>query len=275
MYISIDFGITNTDILLDKEKKLIHAVVPSDGIPNDQFIIDLISEMGTSESTIQGIAVTGGHHQKLSNQVSNIPIFHVNEIEAIGAGGMELSKLNKPAIVVSAGSGTACVLSNNGKYIHCSGTGLGGGTIIGLSKLIINEDNPDKIQHLAENGDHTNTDLILSEVVTGPIGKLPSDSSAVNFGKIGKRNKEISKEDIAAGIINMVSQTITRIVASASISFKVKDIVIVGRTSQFISLRNAFKQAENITNIEVYFPDKGEYASALGALKMMQKKAPV
>jgi len=273
MFISIDFGITNTDVLLKKEGELIHVAIPSEGIPSDQFLLDLLDEIGESESEIKGIAVTGGHHQKLSSLVNGIPIIHVNEIEAIGEGGKELGGVfDKPSIVVSAGSGTACVFSHNGEYIHCSGTGIGGGTIIGLSKLIINEHNPEKIQQLAELGDHSNTDLILSDVVTGPIGKLPSNSSAVNFGKINKINKKISTEDLAAGIVNMVCQTITRISASASMAFDTKDLILVGRTCQFTALKDAFKQASRLTDLNIHFPSKGEYASALGAMLIMQKK---
>ena len=273
MFISIDFGITNTDILVKKEDQLVHEMLLSEEIPNNEFLLDLIDEIGEKLINIKGIAVTGGHHQKLDNEIKNIPIFHVNEIEAIGAGGIELSKIyDRPVIIVSAGSGTACVYANNGEYIHCSGTGIGGGTIIGLSKLIIQENDPIKIQELAKKGNHSNTDLILSDVITGPIGNLPPDTSAVNFGKINKSDEVISREDLAAGIINMVGQTIARIATSVAITFDTKDIVVIGRTPSFSTLRDSLNQAATITNFKPHFPKNGEYASALGAMLIMQKK---
>ena len=44
MFISIDFGITNTDILVKKEDKLVHEMFLSEEIPNDVFLLDLIEK---------------------------------------------------------------------------------------------------------------------------------------------------------------------------------------------------------------------------------------
>ena len=126
---------------------------------------------------------------------------------------MNLSGLssNNPIIIVSAGSGTACILANDGSYMHCSGTGVGGGTILGLSKLLLGTADPVEIAELAKTGNESGVDLILEDVVSGPIGLLPSDTTAVNFGKISKIDSEISKQDIAAGIVNLVGQTAANI----------------------------------------------------------------
>ena len=276
MFISIDFGITNTDILLKKETKLIHVMVPSEETPSDEFILDLIDEMGENPKSIEGIAVTGGHHQKLGSSIKDIPICHVNEIEAIGAGGTELAKSkDRPVIIVSAGTGTACVYANKGEYIHGSGTGIGGGTLIGLSKLIIGETDPVKRQELAKKGNSTKTDLLISDVITGPIGNLPPNTSAVNFGKINKIDQNLSPEDLAAGLVNMVGQVIARIATSVALAFNTKDIIIVGRTPNFETIQKPLIEAAKITNFELHFPDNGEYASALGALIIMKtKKTP-
>ena len=186
---------------------------------------------------------------------------------------MNLSGLSSdnPIIIVSAGSGTACILANNGSYMHCSGTGVGGGTILGLSKLLLGTADPTEIAELAKTGNESGVDLILEDVVSGPIGLLPSDTTAVNFGKISKIDSEISRQDIAAGIVNLVGQTAARVATSVATTFNAKEIVVVGRSPSFNGLKKSLEQAASIMGFSPYFPKNGEYASALGALLVAEK----
>ena len=107
--------------------------------------------------------------------------------------------------------------------------------------------------------------------MSGPIGELPPDTTAVNFGRISKTNETISREDLAAGIINLVGQTAARIATSVAMSFNATEIIVVGRTPTFISLRKALEDAASITNFNPHFPVDGEYASALGAMLIAEK----
>ena len=113
--------------------------------------------------------------------------------------------------------------------------------------------------------------MILEDVVSGPIGLLPPDMTAVNFGKISKSDSKVSKEDMAAGIVNLVGQTVARISTSIAMAFIVTDIVIFGRTPTFTSLRNSLEEAAMLANFTPHFPKNAEYASALGALLMAEK----
>ena len=228
-------------------------------------------------STNKGfVAVTGGKHLELGDMIDSTPIVHVNEIEAIGEGSMSLSGIEKKesVIIVSAGSGTACIHASEGIYTHCSGTGVGGGTILGLSKLLLGTTDPIEIASLASKGDESEVDLILKDVISGPIGQLPSTTTAVNFGKISKVDSGYTREGIAAGIINLVGQTAARIATSVALMFEAKKIVVVGRAPSFVGLKNSLEQAAALTGFEPYFPENGEYASALGALLIAEKNPP-
>ena len=187
---------------------------------------------------------------------------------------MNLSGLSEknPTIIVSAGSGTACILAKEGNFVHCSGTGVGGGTVLGLSKLLLGTTDPIEIAKLAKKGNESSVDLILEDVVSGPIGELPSDTTAVNFGKVSKIDSEISREDIAAGIVNLVGQTAARVATSVATTFNAREIVVVGRSPSFNGLKNSLEQAASIMGFSPYFPENGEYASALGALLVAEKK---
>jgi type II pantothenate kinase len=231
--------------------------------------IDFISNIGF-------LAVTGGKHLELGDYIDSTPIIHVNEIDAVGHGSMKLSGLSEEesTIIVSAGSGTACIHAHKGIFTHCSGTGVGGGTVLGLSKLLLGTTDPEEIAALAEKGDESFVDLILEDVVSGPIGQLPSDTTAVNFGKVSKEDIEYSREDIAAGIVNLVGQTAARIATSVAMMFQATEIVVVGRAPSFVGLKNSLEQAASITGFTPHFPKNGEYASALGAMLVAEKNPP-
>ena len=272
MDISIDFGITVTDIMKRDEDVLSHQMTLSKEEPSLSLLKKLLPDIDF-KSDVNFLAVTGGKHLNLGNKIDSTKIIHVNEIDAVGEGAMNLSGLSdkSPTIIVSAGSGTACILAQGGSFVHCSGTGVGGGTVLGLSKLLLGTTNPVEIAELAKAGNESGVDLILEDVVSGPIGELPSDTTAVNFGKISKIDSEISKQDIAAGIINLVGQTAARIATSVATTFNAKEIVVVGRSPSFNGLKNSLEQAASIMGFSPHFPDNGEYASALGALLIAEK----
>ena len=272
MDISIDLGITVTDIMKRDEDVLSHQMTLSKEEPSLSLLKKLLPDIDF-KSDVNFLAVTGGKHLNLGNKIDSTKIIHVNEIDAVGEGAMNLSGLSdkSPTIIVSAGSGTACILAQGGSFVHCSGTGVGGGTVLGLSKLLLGTTNPVEIAELAKAGNESGVDLILEDVVSGPIGELPSDTTAVNFGKISKIDSEISKQDIAAGIVNLVGQTAARIATSVATTFNAKEIVVVGRSPSFNGLKNSLEQAASIMGFSPHFPNNGEYASALGALLIAEK----
>ena len=272
MDISIDFGITVTDIMKRDEDVLSHQMTLSKEEPSLSLLKKLLPDIDF-KSDVNFLAVTGGKHLNLGNKIDSTKIIHVNEIDAVGEGAMNLSGLSdkSPTIIVSAGSGTACILAQDGNFMHCSGTGVGGGTVLGPSKLLLGTIDPNEIAKLAKEGDASGVDLILEDVVSGPIGELPSDTTAVNFGKISKIDSEISKQDIAAGIVNLVGQTAARVATSVATTFKAKEIVVVGRSPSFNGLKNSLEQAASIMGFSPHFPKNGKYASALGALLVAEK----
>ena len=272
MDISIDFGITVTDIIKRDEGVLSHEMTLSKEEPSLPLLQQLFPDIDF-KSDVNLLAVTGGKHLNLGNEIESTKIIHVNEIDAVGEGAMNLSGLSgkNPIIIVSAGSGTACILAQDGNFMHCSGTGVGGGTVLGLSKLLLGTSDPIEIAKLAKEGNESGVDLILEDVVSGPIGELPSETTAVNFGKISKIDSEVSKQDIAAGIVNLVGQTAARIATSVATTFNAKEIIVVGRSPSFNGLKNSLEQAASIMGFSPHFPENGEYASALGALLVAEK----
>jgi type II pantothenate kinase len=79
---------------------------------------------------------------------------------AIGTGGKYLAKKDR-IIISNIGTGTA-IIEVNGKNInHLGGTGVGGGTIIGLSKIMLATTDFDTVMEYASKGIIHNVDLMI------------------------------------------------------------------------------------------------------------------
>ena len=164
------------------------------------------SDNNINLSEIKKIQITGVGSTFISGDLYKIPTQIVGEFEALGRGGLYVSNLNE-AIVVNMGTGTTIVMAeNNGKNLYLGGTGVGGGTLTGLSKMLLNVGTTANIIKLAEDGDLKNIDLRLGDITKKDIiPGMPDYMTASNFGKI---NDLATKSDIALGILNMVCETI-------------------------------------------------------------------
>lgn len=273
MKIAIDFGTTNTDLIIKKNNRYFFRSFPSVRKPSVNFLKEILKNINIDN--IEYFAFTGGHHYLFKKRILNkIPISHINEIDAIGRGGYYLSNFydTKSALVISAGTGTACVYGTNQYFKHITGTSFGGGTLIGLSKLLLNTIDPKKIDLMALKGNSKATDFILKEIVTGKIGSLKSNATAINFGKIGFKNNKIEKNDIAAGLMNLLAQSIIRSISHALSVKQVKNVIFVGRTVSLNSLKKLIIKDLSNKKLNVKFPRKNEFATAMGALIESERK---
>jgi len=139
MIIGIDIGSTTTKAVsleegkLDKKikTKAMDAITSATGAFGKMLV-----ENGIKLSEITRIMITGAGATKIEGDLFGIPTEKVNEINAIGTGGMFLS--GKDSIVITnIGTGTAIIEASKDKIIHLGGSGLGGGTILGLAKKLI------------------------------------------------------------------------------------------------------------------------------------------
>ena len=155
-------------------------------------------------SDIAEIHLTGVGSSGVTKPIYGIPTFKVDEFVANGVGGRYFSKEDK-AVVVSMGTGTSYVLVEGDKLTYLGGIAIGGGTILGLSRLLLNTKDIDAIQELAAHGDFKQIDLRIGDISKNPLPGLNLNVTAANFGKV---EEMVSKEDIAAGIVHMVIENL-------------------------------------------------------------------
>jgi len=85
--------------------------------------VDQVTFTGVGSSFLQG------------QQIFGVPTRKEDEFRSIGLGGKYISGLSK-CIVVSMGTGTAIISVDDGKIEHICGTGVGGGTVLGLGERL-------------------------------------------------------------------------------------------------------------------------------------------
>lgn len=263
--LGIDIGGSTTKIVVfEANKKVVDTLQVK---ANDQ-ITSLYGAIGAilyknklSLKKVSKIVLTGVGATLINGNVYDIPTYKVNEFEAIGIGGLMLSELDE-ALVVSMGTGTAFVRAIKDKATHIGGSGVGGGTLLGLSSKLINENDIEAIIALANNGDLNNVDLSIGEISNTDILSLPATATASNFGKI----KSIANtSDMAFGLLNMVFQTVGMLAVFACLDTKTKNVVVTGSMATLPQARPLFSEVGAIHNITFIIPENAAYATAIGA----------
>jgi type II pantothenate kinase len=166
------------------------------------------------------------------------------------------------------GTGTALVhAKKEGAGVttnYLGGTGVGGGTLLGLCKKLCGIDTIDHIIDIAKTGTLDNIDLRISDMVkrTARNVPLPNDMTAANFGKL---SDIATKGDLALGVINMVFETIAMVSVFATKSVGTKDIVLTGNMTNLPQSREIFANLNHLFDVNFIIPENAVFATAHGA----------
>ena len=221
------------------------------------------SENSIELSDISRVMMTGVGSTFITKPLYGLKCESVPEFECVGLGGLYLSGL-KETIVVSLGTGTALVHAKKGNEItYLGGTGVGGGTLMGLSKQILNMDDIDHIVELAKNGDLNNIDLRIKDISNkSDFGGLPDIMTAANFGKISDM---ATREDMALGIINMVFEVAGMIAVFAARNHNIKDIVLTGNLTRVPQSKHIFQTLNSMFDVNFVIPENAQFSTVIGA----------
>jgi len=220
-----------------------------------------LSENFLSLSDISEIRLTGVGASFVSDNIFNIPTRRNDEFRSIGRGGLYLSKLEK-ALIVSMGTGTAFVYADKNTIRHVGGTGVGGGTLLGLSSKLIGVKNFESICELAKDGDLSKVDLSVGDISKTDPGVLKNETTASNFGGI---SDYANNNDIAIGLVNMVFQTIGMMAYFASKTVGINDIVLCGNLTLFPEADKFFKVIHDLYDVNFIMPENSEFATVFGS----------
>ncbi|MDR1278615.1 MAG: pantothenate kinase [Treponema sp.] len=264
MIIGIDIGSTTTKAVSIEDGRLIRKIKTkaSDAVTSatgafGKMIVENEIKMGD----IQGITITGAGASKIKNDIFGIPTVKIDEIRAIGTGGTFLSGRDH-IIIANIGTGTAVIEAGPAGIFHLGGSGVGGGTILGLAKKLLHTSDFNGIMELAETGNLNQVDLLLEDIMLTDISFLNRESTASNFGKM---LDTAGSGDIALGIVNLVYQVIGMLSVFAAKSRNVNRVVVTGNGSKNLIGRKILLNITGMYGISFEYPQDAEYTTAVGA----------
>ena len=234
------------------------------------------TENNIALSDVDCIMTTGVGSSFMQQPIYGLKSQTVPEFSSIGRGGLYLSGLAE-AIVVSMGTGTAIVhakasVSEDGAPLvggeydteieYLGGTGVGGGTMLGLTKLLTGVGTIEHIDHLCKNGNLANIDLRVGDISKKSFREMSDNLTASNFGKVSDL---ATHSDLALGVANLVAETIAMMAIFAARSFGIHDIVLIGNLSSITPVREVFRALGPSFDVNFIIPENSQFGTVIGA----------
>jgi type II pantothenate kinase len=214
---------------------------------------------------IDRVLMTGVGSSFIDKPLYSLKCEKVSEFNSVGNGGLYLSGLDE-AIVVSMGTGTAIMYAkkdgDNVNTTYLGGTGVGGGTLLGLSRRMIGVDTIEHLEQLCEGGDLSNVDLRIKDMSSDHTFQINDDITASNFGRL---SDIATQNDVALGIANMVGETIAMLAVFAARSYNLKNVVLTGNLTAINAIVKVFEGLESFFDIKFIIPDRSQFATVIGA----------
>ena len=262
--VGLDIGGSTTKIVGMKDGNIIarEIVRAADPVTSAFGAVGkLINDNSLSVNDIEQINITGVGSGFPQAPILGIKTVVIEEFKATGLGGLYLSGLDR-AIVVSMGTGTAYLEATKNGVRHIIGSGVGGGTLVGLGLALTGTSDAVKLSDMATSGDVLKCDLTIGDITSNAITGLPMNVTASNFGKAAG---DLSREDKMAGVFNLVYQAVGTVAIMASRQFEIKDIVFTGQLTDLKECQQYLLPFEDLYGVNMIVPENAVYATALGS----------
>lgn len=280
--IGVDAGLTLTKLAIESEAGDVRFEKFTSADRNG--VVERIAEL-LEPGNSPGIGLTGGGATRLSKDLPTATAA-IGEFAAWGSGARNLvtktgafsaSRESAPQrfLMVSLGTGTSVLLVDGLSAQRIGGTALGGGTLMGLGRAMTKATSFEELCELAAKGDSKRVDLIISDIYQPGEIALPTDATASSFGRVGREGPEsATAEDLAAGVMNLVSENIALLCGSLSNSMQTRHIAFGGSTlCANPTLATGLASVLAMLGCQCAVLDGGEYAGALGALELLRARA--
>lgn len=211
---------------------------------------------------VQQVMLTGVGASGVTTPIYGLPTTHVDEFQADGLGARFDIGLDQ-LIVVSMGTGTTLVRVDGDDIKHIGGISMGGGTLQGLSRLMLKTNHISEVVEMASKGDISHINLQIKDISKGDIEGLPMHATASLFGKAIDNNA--TDNDIAKGLICMVLETIGSCAVLSQVNDGFKDFVLIGNLTQLPECQVIFPMMESLYGVRFHIPAHARYCTALGA----------
>ncbi len=255
LVLGIDIGASTTKFALVKNGKCVKEYRK----PDEQSFEDALESFGYAG--VKRIAVTGVGSSFIKGNLYGIPTVHKDEFTSVSRGATKLSKKFN-TLVVSVGTGTSFTRITPVRAWHVGGTGLGGGILKGLSGRLCGTDDMEELQRLAAEGDLHAIDLQLKDVFEGTLSHLTPEATVANMSKLTQQS---ARADIAAGLCNMIFQSIGVMAVFAAKQHMTRTIIMVGTITDWPIAQRSLDEVAALHHVTFIVPDHAAFATAIGA----------
>lgn len=272
MVIGIDVGISTTKIVgIDPAGRVVSPI----RIKATDPVTSLYGAFGKylcdnrlRLDEIEQVMITGVGAAYIEAPVYGRPTEKAEEFLADGLGARHATGMGD-MLVISMGTGTSIVQCKGDDIRHIGGIGVGGGTLTGLSRIMLQTDDIRQIVSLAMQGNLANIDVQIGDISPHPLPGLPKEATASLFGNA---STNASREDIALGIITTCLQTIGSSAILSSLGSGIREYVLIGNLSLLPQCRTVFPSMEKIFGVHFIIPRHSEFCTAIGAALAYRKK---
>lgn len=259
--LGVDLGATLCKLALPTDTGAVFAQFPT---ADREDILARIRELEPRR-----VIATGGGSAALQSEVDAFPVECVPEFDAWARGAPILAeraggeKLPERYLLVSLGTGTSVMCAGVDGVRRVGGSALGGGTLLGLAKLLLDVKSFAELAALAERGDRRGVDLLVGDIYTGPGGSpLPRDLNAAHFAKLDSRKPE----DIARALMGLVGENIALICGELTRAHGAELVVYCGSTlAENPALEAILEEVTGFYGCPARFIEQGAFCGAVGA----------
>lgn len=266
-WIGIDTGGTLTKLAyLDEHQELKLTVFPSNEM-------HLVKEWLENHPQVEEIGLTGGRTEQLLDVLKTMKsIEYIVEFEATLKGvryllGKEGHTIDQ-SIITNIGTGTSIHYMDGYTHARVGGTGVGGGTLIGLSTIMTGISDFDEIKANAFKGKREGIDLLVKDIYQGMDTPIDGNLTASNFGKVGITDqREFEQNNVLATTQGLIGEVISTLSIQLAVQYETEHIVYIGST--LIDNDQLVKVIEHYTILKkhkpIFLKDCG-FSGAIGAL---------
>lgn len=262
--IGTDVGISTTKIVGLKDGRVLSPtrITANDPVTSlygafGKYLYD----NGIALSDVEQVMLTGVGSAYIDSRVYGLPTAKTEEFLADGLGARYESNIER-SIVVSMGTGTSFVKCDGDNISHIGGLGIGGGTLQGLSRMLLNTADIKQVAAMAMRGNIRNINLLIGDISKQPLPGLPMDATASLFGKAASN---ASQDDLALGLIYMVLQSIGQSAVLSALGSGIRDFMLIGYLTHLPQCKDVFPALEKLYKVRFHIPRYSEFCTAIGA----------
>lgn len=257
--LGIDAGASLWKLALVREKEWTTEMLPAGAVDEVRRRVDAWQP--------ESVHVTGGGGSRLAAALAGFSARQVSEFTAWAHGARTLAgragwTLPARYLLVSLGTGTSVLEIDGEAMQRVGGTALGGGTLLGLARLLCRTESFAEITELAARGERGRVDLLVRDVYPEGGIALPPELTAANFAKLDSS----APADLAHALLGLIGENVGITCAAIAHARSIETLVFGGSTLEDNpALQEILRLTVQMSGREARILQDGAFCGAVGA----------